>query len=61
MGWYKQACSECWDNHDGLTCDEYQRQKAQWAGVSTQQRLMKEQNAILREQLVVLKSQKGKL
>jgi hypothetical protein len=48
MGWYKQACAQCWDNHDGRTCEEFQRDQAHWQSVRESERLMREQTELLK-------------
>jgi hypothetical protein len=55
MGWYKQACPQCWDSHYGMTCEEYQQRKACWTATREEQELMRKQNDLLREQNTLLK------
>jgi hypothetical protein len=60
MGWYKQSCPNCWDNHDGLTCKEYRTQQARHNAARETNDLLRKQNELIKEQNTLLRRSASK-
>lgn len=50
MGFLKAQCPACWDNHDGMTCEQFQRQQAANYQAREITRRLETQNDLLRAQ-----------